>query len=125
MKLYAPSSFTLVVANAVSPPSLYNSIVTSGNSVPSGATHVFVPLTLTLSCSIVFVKFVPSFTDVVYPVTASSVTVYTITSLFSLYFGKWVNIYIQLPSSFGVTVFWATSTPSANKLIIMLSGLVW
>ena len=73
MKLYAVVPFSSVLVSTCSP-SLNNLIVIVGCTVPSGAIHVFVPLTLTFSCSIVFVKLYPSFTDV-YPSTSNSATV--------------------------------------------------
>ena len=56
--------------------------------------------------------------DVVYSVTAFSVTVYTISPPCVLYFGNFVNVYVvpDIVSDF-------TYVPSAYKLIVIVDGL--
>ena len=73
VKLYVVTPFSNLALSTFWP-SLSKLIVIVGCSVPSGSIHVFVPLTSTFAWFIVFVKFVP-FCTVVYPSTASSVTV--------------------------------------------------
>ena len=113
VKLYVVTPFSNVLVSTFSP-SLSKLIVIVGWVVPSGSTHIFVPLTSTFAWFIVFVKFVPFWT-VVYPSTATSSTVYTLsTPVVSLYLGKFVNLYELFP--FTVSVFPFAVLVSVNSI---------
>ena len=123
------SSFNVTASPAFSP-SAFNCTVILSGLIPSWlslSSHTFVTLTSVFATLCVFVIVYPSsaFPVVagVYPVTASSVTVYD-TSLSLIYFGKFINSYFQFPSSSALTIILSFLVPFSNKLIVILSGLI-
>ena len=85
---------------------------------PSASVAVFV-----ISSVNVFVILYP-LTAVVYPSTASSVTVYVHSYPCVSYFANPVNSYVQFPSSSALIVVAFIFVPFCNKFTVIVSGLV-
>ena len=116
---------TFAINVCFSSPFAYSVISTLSGLIPSwlfASSHTFVATTSVVAGIYVFVTVYP-FTDFIYPcATTFSSIVYTISFPPFLYFGRFVNIAVQLFSAFTVVV--CFSSPSAYNVISTFSGLI-